>query len=1233
MAASRRIRITLAAAAMASLLALAPAAGAHAFLVHQSLADGATLTRAPHAVELTFTEDVSAALTRAWLLDTAGRRIAVSVRSPSGNVLRIMLPSVRRGAYRLVWRTVATDDLHATQGSLVFGAGAAPARAAPAPHGAGGSNTVEAVLRAADLAALAAAFGALAVLLVCLPRAARAAGRERFARATLITRRVCAGGLAAALLTGVALLVDRGTAAGADSPLRLLDRVVLGTGFGQRTALRELLLAALLVLVASRALRGAAPGRTGARAAWALASAAAVAEAGAGHAAALPSSALLAVSLMAAHVLGAAVWSGGLATVVLLALGPLRGRAGATSALLRAFGPVAACAAGALLITGLYSLGREVATPDALLRSGYGHALLVKLALAAGVTTLGGVHALRLHPRLLRGRVRSRVPRAGTLVAEAVLALAVLTAAGVLVASPPARATAAVAAPTPSVEASGHAADLVVDVAISPNRPGRNFITATVLDSRRPALAPIANVRFVLTPFGGTARTVAARPIGAHRFQAAGNVVDRTGRWRVTLDVDRPGLAPASFTTGWEVGTGAAPAPAAHVLVSDRPLGPVAIKLAGLLALLVGVAAVAWLLLRRRPQRRVSRGSLGRLGPLLALLVAVGAIAAVRPSAADAATTLRPVIISLRSGGPAGPGLLGLRAAANRDQAGLLQALAAARATGDAADVRPLWIINAVVVRASDALVQQLQARTDVQAVTSDTVVSVAPAPVALSGVPVASNLQVVGATDLWSRGVMGQGVVVANLDTGVDMTDPDLAASYRGGANSWFDPYGQHAAPADLNGHGTWTLGAAVGQSDTGITVGVAPGARWIAAKVFDDSGQATVSAIHQAFQWALDPDGNAATADGAKVVDAPFALNAPGCDTTFAADIQTMRAAGVLPVFAAGNAGPGSSTSRSPANNPGALSVGAVDGSDVVASFSSRGPSACSGVAFPSVTAPGVAIPTVDRFGFGVTQNGTSMAAPQVAGALALLLSAFPDTGVAAQESALRSGSLDLGPAGADDSYGAGRINVLASYTLLAASPPPPPPPPAFLRDGFESGNLSAWSGSSGTGVRVTSGAALTGGFGLEVSPSRGGSYVTDAKVAGQTALRIRVKLAARSLAGVHGGWADVVQASGDKGVQIFALQLRLTANGVQMRLSARRPLVEILTEPTLVTPGTHGVEIVWRPSVEGATVALDGARIGSIDRLPARAVARVQLGGPPSLVWRSGTLAFDDYESTSP
>ena len=178
----RRIRSAFAVAALA--LTLAPAAGAHAFLVHASLADGSTLTRAPHAVELTFTEQVSARLSRASLLDTAGRSIpGVAVRGVGGTILRITLPHVRSGAYRLVWRTVATDDLHATDGSLVFGAGAPAGQAVAEPRATGGPDLLEAALRGLDLAALAAAFGSLAVLLVSLPRAARAFATDSYARA------------------------------------------------------------------------------------------------------------------------------------------------------------------------------------------------------------------------------------------------------------------------------------------------------------------------------------------------------------------------------------------------------------------------------------------------------------------------------------------------------------------------------------------------------------------------------------------------------------------------------------------------------------------------------------------------------------------------------------------------------------------------------------------------------------------------------------------------------------------------------------------------------------------------------------------------------------------------------------------------------------------------------------------------------------------------------------------
>ena len=353
---------------------------------------------------------------------------------------------------------------------------------------------------------------------------------------------------------------------------------------------------------------------------------------------------------MGLHVLGAAVWTGGVATLALLALGPLRGRDGAATALLRAFGPVAVCAAGVLVITGLYSLGREVATPDALLRSGYGQTLLLKVTLAVAVGALGAMHARRLHPRLARRGLLATPVRPWTLVAEALLAVAVLAAAGVLVASPPATARARVAAPPPSVQASGRAADLVVDVAVAPNRPGRNFITATVLDSRRPALAPISRVRFLLTPPGGRASSVLARRIGPHRFLASGDAIDRTGRWQISLLITRPGLPTARFATGWTVGTGVAAAPTPRVLLSDRPLGAMATRLAAMLAVLA-LAAAALAIARRRPRGRLPRGALGRIGPLIALLLAATAFAATRASdAAAAGPSLRPVIVSLRSG-------------------------------------------------------------------------------------------------------------------------------------------------------------------------------------------------------------------------------------------------------------------------------------------------------------------------------------------------------------------------------------------------------------------------------------------------------------------------------------------------------------------------------------------------------------------------------------------------------
>jgi subtilisin family serine protease len=436
---------------------------------------------------------------------------------------------------------------------------------------------------------------------------------------------------------------------------------------------------------------------------------------------------------------------------------------------------------------------------------------------------------------------------------------------------------------------------------------------------------------------------------------------------------------------------------------------------------------------------------------VLAAAAAAGSLAAATPARA-AATVAVPdvsVLVVLRAQArlPVGdaPSLRErrlevvrrLRAVAAGSQAPLLEWLRTQRANGLVTRVRPLWIVNAILVVAQPEIATQLAARADVAAVRPDAIV-VAPAGTAASAAGTQASISQTRAPELWSRGVTGQGVVVATLDTGVDATHPDLAGRFRGGANSWYDPSGEHpATPTDVNGHGTWTTGVIVGGDAGGTAIGMAPDARWIAAKIFNDRGTSTASRIHQSFQWLLDPDDDPATDDAPDVVNGSWTMSAPGCNLEFAPDIQDLRSAGILPVFAAGNAGSLPGTDLSPADNPGALSVGSIDAASLIDPSSSRGPASCSPAPFPDLVAPGVDITTSDVFGGYTTQSGTSLAAPQVAGALALLRSAFPAASAERQESALEGSAADLGAAGPDDAYGFGQLDAAAAYDRLATVP----------------------------------------------------------------------------------------------------------------------------------------------------------------------------------------------------
>jgi bacillopeptidase F len=357
--------------------------------------------------------------------------------------------------------------------------------------------------------------------------------------------------------------------------------------------------------------------------------------------------------------------------------------------------------------------------------------------------------------------------------------------------------------------------------------------------------------------------------------------------------------------------------------------------------------------------------------------------------------------------------------------------------------VRQLWVINGMAMTVPASSVKTLALLPGVESVRPDSILQ-APVTAAGSPAPPEWNLNAVRAPDLWPLGYTGSGIVVANMDTGVDPIHPDLAGKWRGGTNSWYDPHGEHAAPYDPDGHGTQTMGLIVGGGSGGTAIGVAPDASWIAAKLYNDAGQASYSDIHLAFQWLLDPDADPGTLDAPDVVNASWGLagTAGQCVIEFNDDAAILKAAGTAVAFAAGNDGPAPLTSLSPANNPAGFATGAVDSALAIASFSGRGQSACDGGIYPNVTAPGVNVNTADLSFGGLplyrVVSGTSFAAPHAAGVMALLAGAFPQASVSALEAALTGSAQDLGVAGADNSYGHGLVDAMAAYQYLLGAGP---------------------------------------------------------------------------------------------------------------------------------------------------------------------------------------------------
>lgn len=322
-------------------------------------------------------------------------------------------------------------------------------------------------------------------------------------------------------------------------------------------------------------------------------------------------------------------------------------------------------------------------------------------------------------------------------------------------------------------------------------------------------------------------------------------------------------------------------------------------------------------------------------------------------------------------------------------------------------DHQSFWAVNTILVVADDATVDEIKKRPDVQRVIDGFrgfVPQPNPSAVQRAVEEVEWNIAQVRAPEAWSDfGVRGEGVVVANIDTGVEYTHPALASSYRGMQSdgsvvhdyNWHDPSAvcgdPSAGPCDNAGHGTHTMGTIVGDDGGDNQIGMAPGATWIAAKGCEDWSCSDVALLSSA-QWILAPTditGQNPRSDLRPHIVSNSWGGGSG-DSWYQEMVQAWIAAGIFPVFSNGNSGDSCGSANSPGDYPESYGVGAYDINSEIAWFSSRGESAF-GVTKPNLSAPGVDVRSAVPGGYD-WYSGTSMAAPHVAGAVALLWSAAP-------------------------------------------------------------------------------------------------------------------------------------------------------------------------------------------------------------------------------------------------
>jgi subtilisin family serine protease len=360
------------------------------------------------------------------------------------------------------------------------------------------------------------------------------------------------------------------------------------------------------------------------------------------------------------------------------------------------------------------------------------------------------------------------------------------------------------------------------------------------------------------------------------------------------------------------------------------------------------------------------------------------------------------------------------------------------------------WINNELYIEnAKIELIEKLAAIPSVSAITEQEVyqlpdVSEATTLAVTNSTATEWGVTKINAKGVWATGNIGQNAVVGIIDSGARGTHTLLKGSYLNNGFSWFDPESRRAEPFDNNGHGTHVTGTIAG--DNGI--GVAPGAKWMMCRGCRGRN-CFASDLLACFQFMTCPTNAAGTVKDCS--KAPRVVSnswgGSGGSTTFVSAVNTWSAAGIIPIFANGNAGPSCGSAGAPADRANVIAVGSTDKDESLAGTSSRGPST-TGLVKPDVSAPGVLVRSSWHTGDSAFNeiSGTSMATPHVTGVVALMLSIKPDLTFAQAKAALTSTTVKTLKSAAtcggtpstvfpNNQFGHGRVDAPAAVNFVKA------------------------------------------------------------------------------------------------------------------------------------------------------------------------------------------------------